>query len=123
MSNNEIENEIETIYGGEDAYVEEFKIRPLTIEDGELKLSALMRVGGAEGIYYVRATTTFAEEGGHHVTVHLPAGDLVDELEVDWTTATPEDTMDAVEAMHETYIAAAQDWYGFAVGADAGDGR
>lgn len=121
MNENErsIENEIETIYGGDDAHVEEFKVRPLTIGEEELKLSALMRVGGAEGVFYVRATTVFADDGGsHHVTVHRLGGGLVEELEVDWTTASPEDTMDAVQAMHETYIESAQDWYDFAVDAE-----
>lgn len=129
MSENEHtpeEQQIKTIYGGDEAYVEDFRIRPVAVEDDRLKMHVKMRVGGAESIYYVSATATYAEDEntGHHISIHRVDGHLIDEFDTSVITASPSDTIDAVQALHEVYVQAADDWYDYARDAgEAGDGR
>jgi len=108
-----------------DAYVEDYRIRPQEVEDEELEISLLMRIGGPRGRFTLRAGTTFVdgEDQGHWVEIRDPAGDLVDELEVDWMTASPNSVRDATQAFHEVYIGAANDWYNHALAVqEAGKG-
>lgn len=124
----QFEHSIRSIYALDgDARVEDYRIRPQEVNDDRTKMSLLMRMAGPHGAFYVRATTTFAaDEGeqGHRVEIRRRAGDVVDELEVDWATADPGDSMGATQALHETYIGAVGDWYAYALAAEeAGDAR
>lgn len=127
MSENEsqYEHSIRAIYGLDgEAYVEDHRIRPQTVQEDRLEMSLLMRIGGPYGAFYLRAESTFTdgEDEGHHVEIRRRGGDVVDEFDVDWTTAAPYDTTDATQALHETFIGSAHDWYSHAVAAEeAGD--
>lgn len=83
-----------------------------------------MRIGGPYGAYYLRAEATFAddEDAAHRVEIRRRGDGVVDTLEVDWTTAQSGDLRDATQALHETYISAASDWYSHAVAADEAGG-
>jgi len=108
-----------------DAYVEDYRIRPQEVEDEQLEVSLLMRIGGPRGRFTLRAGTTFVdgEDEDHWVEIRDPAGDLVDELEVDWTSASASNVPDATQAFHEVYIGAANDWYNHALAVqEAGNG-
>jgi len=123
MSENEpqFENSIRSIYGLDgEGHVEDYRIQPQEVSDDRLEMSLLMRIDGPYATYYLRAETTFADyEGvGHRVEIRRRGGDVVDEFEVDWATVAPDDTRDATQALHETYISAAGDWYSHAVAAD-----
>jgi len=109
----------------DDAYVEDYRIRPREVEDEQLEVSLLMRIGGPRGRFTLRAGTTFVdgEDEDHWVEIRDPAGDLVDEIEVDWMSASPSNVRDATQAFHETYIGAANDWYSHALAVqEAGEG-
>lgn len=127
MNENEsqFENSIRAIHGVDgDVRVEDHRIHPREVSDDRLEMSLLMRIGGPYGCFYVHAEATFTneEDEGHYVEIRRHGGDVVDTLEVDWTTAAPSDTTDATQALHETYIAAVGDWYSHALAAEeAGD--
>lgn len=116
---NKIENSIETIYADESAYVENFRIRPITVGDDGVEMQVMMRIGGGEAVYYLRATARYADtDVGHAIRIERTDGELVDEFETDVVTASPSDLYDAVQAVQETYVQAYEDWYSYAVAAD-----
>ena len=106
-----------------DAYVEDYRIRPREVEDEQLEVSLLMRIGGPRGRFTLRAGATFVdgEDEDHWLEIRDPAGDLVDELEVDWMSASPSNVRDATQAFHEAYIGAANDWYSHALAVQEAD--
>lgn len=123
MSENESQNEhsIRAIWQDDVAPVENYRIRPREVSDDRLEMGLLMRLGGPRGKFYVRAEVVFSineDEDGHHVEIRRRGGDVVDEFTIDWTTADPDDATEATQALCETYINAASDWYSFAVGAE-----
>ena len=116
-------NRLETIYPEGTAHVEDFRIRPLAVGDGVLEMRVRMRIGGGEAVYYLDSTVTYGgEEEGHRVTIRRRGAGVVDEFETDVVTASPADEMEAVQALHETHVQAADDWYQHARAAEqAGD--
>ncbi|QCW01896.1 hypothetical protein [Natrinema pallidum] len=103
-----------------DAYVEDYRIRPQEVGDDQLAVSLLMRIGGPHGRFTLRAEATFidGEDERHRVEICRPAGDLVDELELDWTAAAPTNTRNATQVFHEVYVGAVNDWYNHALAAE-----
>jgi len=115
------ENSIRAIWQDDEGRVENHRIRPQEASDDKLEMSLLMRLGGPSGKFYVRAEVTFSDGGdeeGHYVEIRRRGGDVVDEFTIDWTTASPGDATEATQALCETYLHAASDWYAFAVGAE-----
>lgn len=113
------ENRLQTIYAEGEAHVEGFQIKPLVVADDELRMHAQMRIVGGEAIYYVAATVTFSEDdAGHHVQVFDRREELVDEFTTEIVTVSPEDTVEATDALYETYHDAAEAWYTYARNAD-----
>ncbi|MDS0473507.1 hypothetical protein [Natrinema sp. 1APR25-10V2] len=106
-----------------DAYVEDYRIRPQEVEDEQLEVSLLMRIGGPRGRFTLRARTTFidSEDEDHWAVIRRPTGDVVDELEVDWMSASPSSIRDATQAFHEVYIGAANDWYSHSLAVEKAD--
>ncbi|WP_096391460.1 hypothetical protein [Halopenitus persicus] len=120
---NDFENEhsIRAIWTDGEGRVEDHRIRPQEVSEDKLEMSLLMRLGGPRGRFYLHAEVTFADdedEGGHHIEIRRRAGDVVDEFTIGWTTADPDDATGATQAIYETYLHAADDWYAFAVGAE-----
>ncbi|AEH35592.1 hypothetical protein [Halopiger xanaduensis] len=114
-------NRLRTFDGFEgDAYVEDYRIRPQEVRGDQLAVSLLMRIGGPHGRFTLRAEATFidGEDERHRVEIRRPAGDLVDEFEVDWTAAAPTNTRDATQAFHEVYVGVVDDWYNHALAAE-----
>lgn len=115
----EQEQSMETIYAEDTAYVEEFKIRPVEVSDDRLEMKVVMRIGGGEAVYYLAADVQYGgDDEGHHVTIRRRSADVVDEFETDVVTASPDCEKDAVQAIHETYLKAVNDWYEHARAAD-----
>lgn len=112
------------VHAAGETYVEAFRIQRTAASPDETVVRVLMRLAGADPVYYLNATVTYAEDerAGHHVIISR-RGCLVDEFSTDIVTAEPDDRFEIVQAMHDTYVQAADDWYSFALAADhAGDG-
>jgi hypothetical protein len=114
---------VETIYAEDTAHVEDFRIRPEEVSDDRLEMKVSMRIGGGEAVYYLHADVQYGgEDEGHEVVIRRRGADVVDAFETDIVTTEPGDEMEAVQAIHETYLAAKDDWYSHARSADeAGD--
>ncbi|WP_227130930.1 hypothetical protein [Halorubellus salinus] len=112
------QNQTKDIYKQTEAYVEDFCIRRLDAPDGERRMSVLMRFSGRDDgteKYYLKATATYSDRGGHQVSIRRECEeDVVAELDMRIVTASPEDAFDCTQAVHETYLAAVDDWYAFA---------
>ena len=122
-NDNPIENSIETISVEDSAYVEDFRIRPITVGD-EVEMDVLMHLGGGKDGYYLHATARYANENsGHEIRIERAGGDLVNAFEVPSVTDSPSELREAVQAMHETYVQAYEDWYAYAVAADEAVGE
>lgn len=120
-----LKNRLDKYDAAGEAYVENFRINQKAVAPDETVMHVLMRLAGADPVYYLNATVKYAEDerAGHHVIIFRRGGSLVDEFSTDIVTAEPDDRFEIVQAMHDTYVQAADDWYSFALAADhAGDG-
>lgn len=122
------QNRTRNTYGQAKAHVEDFRIRPMDAPEGGRRMSVLMKFSARDGggeVYYLTAKVTFidySDRGGHRVSIRCEGGDEVASVDTSTVTASPEDAHECVQAIHETYLDAVDDWFEFAqAAAEAGD--
>lgn len=108
------------VYRTRDVVVEDFRI-DINNEDSQPVARLRMRYGVGMWRYWLHARVRYSEDGSgsHEVTIRrLHDDEVIETLEMDWTTAEPNDEFSIVQGLHETYLQSPDDWYDLARSAD-----